>query len=158
MKKRTLYFIRHGESMSQVDAQVDGTNPVLSPLGEEQARLLKPKLDLIKPDLVLCSPLIRTRMTMELSEVTRPRLVYHGNLLESEWQPNIGYTQAIYDFEIVAEQNESLIQHHGAFHQRIEAFATYIKGETFSRAVIFAHFGTINHLLFHFLGIRLDTP
>ena len=33
-----IWLIRHGQSMSQIDATVSGPNSPLSPLGEQQAR------------------------------------------------------------------------------------------------------------------------
>ena len=54
---KRIWLIRHGQSMSQIDANVSGINPPLSPLGEEQARQLQTRVESMYPDIVFISPL-----------------------------------------------------------------------------------------------------
>jgi phosphohistidine phosphatase len=64
---RTLYLLRHAKS-SWDDAALADENRPLAPRGRKAARKVAAYMDAngIRPDLVLCSPALRTRQTLEL--------------------------------------------------------------------------------------------
>lgn len=63
-----MWLIRHGETEWSRSGQHTGrTDLPLTPAGEEQAEKIRSLLDGITFDLVLCSPMLRTRRTAELA-------------------------------------------------------------------------------------------
>ena len=65
-----LYYVRHGESyinLNEKSIELSGSSDAwgLTDVGKEQAQLgaTKAKAEMIKPDLIICSPLKRTRET-----------------------------------------------------------------------------------------------
>src|SRR3989338_5958697 len=86
----TLYFLRHGDAVENSSLQ-DRDRP-LSELGRQQAAMAGRYLRNLQPtvDLILCSPLLRTRQTAEtvqtevgnVSVFTAESLVSSANPLE----------------------------------------------------------------------------
>lgn len=63
-----VYLVRHGETAWSITGQHTGrTDIALTPRGEEQARTLGPRLNGLKIDHVLSSPLRRALRTCELA-------------------------------------------------------------------------------------------
>jgi len=73
-----VHFLRHAESTHNASkGEVEQVDADLSPLGEEQAREVKGEYD-----LVLCSPLRRTKRTVELSQLKYNEIKYLTDLRE----------------------------------------------------------------------------
>jgi broad specificity phosphatase PhoE len=65
MSKKTIYFVRHGESEGNVSLYKAGIDPDLTDKGEEQAISVAERFLNIKVDIVIASPLIRAKKTGE---------------------------------------------------------------------------------------------
>ena len=64
----TIYFVRHGETVLTPERRFSGdsgSNPELSDIGMIQAIALAPEVTRRKPDVLVASPLQRTRQTAE---------------------------------------------------------------------------------------------
>ncbi|MFT7695897.1 MAG: broad specificity phosphatase PhoE, partial [Candidatus Latescibacterota bacterium] len=94
---KRIQLIRHGQSMSQIDTNVSGINPPLSPLGEEQARQLQVRVKDLQPDLVLVSPLQRACRTFQLSGLRGKRIAFNKCLVESNWGRDSRYGDLSFD-------------------------------------------------------------
>jgi broad specificity phosphatase PhoE len=68
----TLYLIRHGQTLANINHQLVGTTDIpLDPLGERQARWVAERMRDVHLDALLSSPLTRARATaMEIARVT----------------------------------------------------------------------------------------
>jgi broad specificity phosphatase PhoE len=64
-EKKRVYFIRHGQSMGNVNKVFQNTNDPLTELGKIQAVSVAKKTALFKADVVLTSPLTRAYETAE---------------------------------------------------------------------------------------------
>lgn len=63
---KTIYLVRHGESVINVsDVFVHPVTPPLTELGEEQAQKLAQRAKNIHFDVLLASPIVRTKQTAE---------------------------------------------------------------------------------------------
>lgn len=65
MSVKTIYFVRHGESLGNVSKYKAGLDPDLTENGQEQARIVAERFVSIAIDIVFASPLIRARKTGE---------------------------------------------------------------------------------------------
>ena len=88
---KTFYFVRHGESETNVKRVFDGPEPPLTKRGEQQSRFLAKRFKTIPLNGIAASPYVRARQTAELlneelmlptqfSELLRER-VYPSRLL-----------------------------------------------------------------------------
>ena len=96
-----IWLIRHGQSMSQIDETVPGLNPPLSPLGEQQARALVPRVKDLHTDVVFVSPLIRACRTYQLSQIGGDRIAFNKCALECTWGHEDAYADV--DFQSLAD-------------------------------------------------------
>lgn len=65
MSVKTIYIVRHGESLGNVSKYKAGLDPDLTERGEEQALMVAERFDNIQVEIVIASPLIRARKTGE---------------------------------------------------------------------------------------------
>ena len=139
---RNIYLVRHGESMGQIDKEVCGINPVLSPEGERQAKSLQTRLKGLDVDTVYLSPLNRAYQTYLLSKFkSAEKTKYDKRLIEREWL-GTPYPEDTFDnLPKIAEPDHQDISGL-TFNQRIESFYEdiIIKGDT--DICIFSHYGT----------------
>lgn len=64
-----IYFVRHGETILTPDRKFSGSgklNPPLTPEGQAQARALAGEIEKLKPEILVASPLQRTKETAEI--------------------------------------------------------------------------------------------
>ena len=65
-----LYITRHGQTDGNVYKIMDGIRDIdLNEKGIEQAKKTRDNLKDVKFDLIICSPLIRTKHTMEIINI-----------------------------------------------------------------------------------------
>ncbi|GAC1672072.1 MAG: histidine phosphatase family protein [Candidatus Dormibacteraceae bacterium] len=70
-----IYLVRHGETEWSASGRHTGNTDIpLTPLGEERAKALQPRLSSIKFDAVYSSPMQRARRTAELAGFPNPEL------------------------------------------------------------------------------------
>ena len=68
-KPTRIYFIRHGETPltpSRIFSGAGGSDPELSEPGREDAKSVAQELALRKPDVIIASPMVRTRQTAQI--------------------------------------------------------------------------------------------
>lgn len=65
MLAKTVYFVRHGESLGNVSLYKAGIDPDLTERGEEQALLVAERFASVSIDIIIASPLIRAKKTGE---------------------------------------------------------------------------------------------
>lgn len=88
-----LYLVRHAETFGNTGADTSD-EPVLTPRGHEQARLLAGRLaSTIEPDAVFCSPLLRAVETAQIILSAQSRAIPIRLVAElMEHQPIPGYS------------------------------------------------------------------
>lgn len=139
---RNIYLVRHGESMSQIDKETCGINPVLSPEGKKQSQSLQARLQDIEVDTVYLSPLYRAYRTYLLSEFkATQKIKYDKRLIEREWLGNPYPEGTFHNLPDIAEPDHQDVSDLD-FNQRIQSFYEDIilKGDT--DICIYSHYGT----------------
>ena len=153
---KQIWLIRHGQSMSQIDNTVSGLNPPLSPLGEEQARALAPRVKDLSPDLIFVSPLQRACHTYQLSQIRGKRIMFNKCAMESNWGREEVYAEL--DFTAlagIAELDQS-DNHLRDTEVRAELLIEQIAASPDETIVIFAHWGIYSQLFKSFFDITGD--
>jgi|SRR3989344_554224 len=83
-----LYIVRHGESVDAAAGMYQRVDSGLSEVGLKQAEALAERLTRIKTDLILASPLARTKQTAEIVAKTLGKVVEYSDLFVEERQPS----------------------------------------------------------------------
>ncbi len=95
----TVYLVRHAESNFNASGEtIDDMDTDLSSLGEEQATKLCGNFDLI-----ICSPLRRTRRTLELSQIKYKELHFSSDAREFR-QKNCDFMEGEERYDETEEQ------------------------------------------------------
>jgi 2,3-bisphosphoglycerate-dependent phosphoglycerate mutase len=149
MKDRLeLWIVRHGQTDWNAAGRLAGWSDVpLTALGEQQARLLRPKLDGEKFDGVWSSDLVRAVSTARLAHGEarsdkRLREINFGSLegmLWNEVDPKIAEALYNFDWSFSAPDGEGLAE----LRERVHGF---LKDLSFGRHLIFTHGGVIRLL------------
>jgi broad specificity phosphatase PhoE len=150
---KTIWLVRHAESMSQIDDTYEGLNPDLSPKGERQARNLKPRIAQIKTDIVLLSPLTRAWSTYMLSEYKADKVMYDKRLIESDWEIS-GYYKSLTFNNLPDIAEKDITQNHLVpTFLRAKMLIDFIEKSDYSSYVLFGHWGVFLDLFNVFSGI-----
>ena len=80
-----LYITRHGQTDGNILKIMDGIRDIdLNETGIEQAKITRDALKDIKFDLIICSPLIRTKHTMEIININNYSVIYDERIKERD--------------------------------------------------------------------------
>lgn len=79
-----LYIVRHGQTNYNLNGIIQGcSNIPLNSTGINQANKLKVEIDKLKIDLVICSPLLRTKQTASILCKNRNiKTIYDNRIIE----------------------------------------------------------------------------
>ncbi|MDP2641599.1 MAG: histidine phosphatase family protein [Candidatus Yanofskybacteria bacterium] len=83
-----LYLIRHGESIANASSVIQPVGSELSEKGKEQARFLAKRFQGIPVDIILSSPLARTKQTAEAIQKEIGKEIVYSDLLAERKQPS----------------------------------------------------------------------
>jgi len=80
-----LYIIRHGQTDGNVKKVIDGIKDIpLNETGIQQAINARKDIKNINFDIVICSPLIRTKQTMELVTENKFPTIFEKQIIERD--------------------------------------------------------------------------
>ena len=153
---RWAWLIRHGQSMSQIDNTVSGVNPPLSPLGEEQARALIPRVKDLQPDIIFVSPLIRACRTYQLSEISGKRVMFNKCAMESNWNREDIYAEVDFQSQADIAELDLTDNHLRDTRVRAELLVDEIVSPAHESFVVFGHWGIFSQLFKTFFGVEGD--
>ena len=151
---KRIWLIRHGQSMSQIDANVSGINPPLSPLGEEQARQLQTRVESMYPDIVFISPLERACSTFQLSGLRGRRVAFNKCLVESNWGRESRYGDLSFEHLAAIAELDPSDNHLLDVKVRVKMLIEEIAESSATSFVCFAHWGVYSELFNCFFGIQ----
>jgi len=154
---KSITLIRHGESQSQANPDVDGINPDLSPRGEQQATLLRNRVSELAPDVIVVSPLIRAFRTYKLSQLQCSTVQFDPRLVESDWgHPGryegveFGYLD---DSGTLVKPNAHLLP----VAERMRSLVDAIAASDLRNFVLFGHWGVFAEFLGCFLKVGVES-
>lgn len=80
-----LYITRHGQTDGNLYKVMDGIRDIdLNEKGKEQACITRDNLKDKKIDLIICSPLTRTKHTMEIININNIPVIYDNRIVERD--------------------------------------------------------------------------
>lgn len=97
---KTFYFVRHGESESNVSRVLVGSSTPLTKKGVEQSTFLAKRFETIPIELVVASPWKRTKQTAEIFNTELKKPIEYSDLLVEQRYPAEIYGLHIDDPEL----------------------------------------------------------
>ena len=158
-----LYITRHGQTNGNVERIMDGSKRDI-PLNEKgisQAEITRELLKNIKFDLIICSPLIRTKQTMEIININNFPVIYESRVLERDCGEFTGKSFDSLDRDLYWNYNDATKYKEAesikAFFKRIYDYLDYIKEEYKDKTIlIVSHGGVSKAINCYFNGIPTD--
>ena len=154
-----LYVVRHGQTDGNLNNLMDGVRDIdLNETGISQARQTKKQIEDLTFDLIICSPLLRTKHTMEIINTHNFPVLYDKNLQERDCGEFTG--KSIYSIDKAQYWNyfdknkyksaESVKQ----FFDRVFKFLENLKKSYATKKILLVtHFGVTKAIQCYFNGI-----
>lgn len=80
-----IYVIRHGETDINIKGQINGRNDYpINDVGIKQAQEQCQKVSDLGIDLIICSPILRTKQTCEYVNIHKKPVIYDDRLMERD--------------------------------------------------------------------------
>lgn len=157
-----LYIVRHGQTDGNVNKIMDGIRDIdLNETGKEQARITAELLRNTKFDLIICSPLSRTRHTMEIININNYPVIYDDRIKERDCGEFTGKKfdslnrdlyWNYYD-ETIYEKAENI----DIFFERVFSFLDEIKNKYNDKTILLVtHEGVTKAINCYFNGVPED--
>lgn len=136
-----LYVVRHGEVDINVKKQLNGrNNSILTDTGIIQAKNASIEIKNKKIDLIICSPLKRTKQTCELINVSQIPIIYDNRILERDTNSMMYKIKANVDLNIFYNPKYELIfndcEGFGSILERIKKFIEDIRVKYADRNIL----------------------
>ncbi len=157
-----LYVIRHGQTDGNVSKIMDGIRDIdLNQNGIQQAKIASNELKDIVFDLMICSPLIRTKHTMEIININNYPVIFDERIKERDCGEFTGKSFSSLNRDLYWNYNdktkyqsaESIID----FFARIRAFLDDIKEKYSDKTIlIVTHEGVTKAINCYFNGVPKD--
>lgn len=158
-----LYVTRHGQTNGNVERIMDGCKRDI-PLNEKgitQAETARELLKNTKFDFIICSPLIRTKQTMEIINVHNSPVIYDQRVIERDCGEFTGKSFDSLDRDLYWNYLDTTkyqeVEDIKDFFKRIYDYLDYIKEEYKDKTVlIVSHGGVSKAINCYFNGIPSD--
>lgn len=143
-----LYLVRHAQTFLNLERKIAGSkiDTKLTEKGLNQTFKIANRIQNIDFDLVLCSPLTRTRQTLEiiLKKQVCSKLEFDSGLIERDWGSASGMFHKDVDFENLPTDAEKIED----FEKRIiSTFEKYYYKNKNSKVLVVTHSGIIRTVL-----------
>ena len=161
--KMKLYITRHGQTDGNVNKIMDGIRDIdLNSNGVEQAKQTRDELKDIKFDLIICSPLTRTKHTMEIININNFNVVYDDRIKERDCGEFTGLTFDSLDRDLYWNYNDKTIYQSAEslkhLFNRVYNFLDEIKEKYIDKTILLVtHEGITKVINCYFNGIPEQT-
>lgn len=157
-----LYIVRHGQTDGNVNKIMDGVRDIdLNDTGIEQAKVTRDNLSGIDFDLVICSPLSRTKHTMEIINVNNTPIIFDDRVKERDYGEFEGTNKSSFNYNDFWAYNKNL-QYNKAenvqdFFARIYDFLDELKSKYKNENIlIVCHAGVLKAIQCYAKGMMAD--
>lgn len=152
-----VYIVRHGEVSSNVLQQYNTADEDLTKLGFAQAKELRNKIKNIKFDIIICSPMVRTKHTANIININN-KIIYDdrieerncGNLSGKPLKATNRNEYWNYYTTIQYGTSENIKY----FFKRVFEFLEELKTKNYKSVLIVAHSGVSKAFSAYFEGIK----
>lgn len=156
-----LFVVRHGQTDGNLNDLMDGVRDIdLNQTGVEQAKQTKELLKGYEFDMVICSPLVRARHTLEILDIKSATVVFSDDIKERDCGEFVG--KSVYSlkkgqywnyFDKTQYQRVEPIKE---FVARVYKFLDGLKNLDKKRILVVTHFGVTKAIHCYFDGIPID--
>ena len=143
-----LYLVRHAQTELNLEKRIAGSriDTLLTEEGINQTKKISERLKDENFDLILCSPLTRTRQTLKiiLENQIKNNLQFEEGLMERDWGSLTGELHKDVDFDNLAVDTEKIED----FEKRIiSTLEKYYDKNKDSKVLVVTHSGVIRTIL-----------
>lgn len=148
-----LYVTRHGQTNGNIERVIDGCRRdlCLNETGISQAKNAKEFLKDVKIDLIICSPLIRTRQTAKIININNVPEIIEPRLIERDSGEFTGMSFDSFDRELYWNYNDTTkyesVENIRDFFKRIYEYLDYIKEEYKDKTVLLVTHGGVTKVI-----------
>ncbi len=157
-----LYITRHGQTDGNVYKIMDGIRDIdLNENGIEQAKITRDNLKDINFDLIICSPLTRTKHTMEIININNNPVIYDDRIIERDCGEFTGLSFDSLDRDLYWNYHDKTIYEKAEsmkhLFDRIYSFLDEIKDKYKDKTILLVtHSGVTKVINCYFNGIPKD--
>ena len=155
-----LYITRHGQTNGNIEKLMDGSKRdiPLNANGISQAQKTSEQLKDVHFDLIICSPLIRTRQTMEIININNAPVIFEQRIIERDCGEFTGKSFDSLDRDLYWNYNDTTkykeAENIKDFFKRIYDYLDYIKEEYQDKTILLVtHGGVSKAINCYFNGI-----
>ena len=143
-----LYVIRHGQVDINVKGQLNGRNEsILTDIGIEQAKNAIDEIKNLDIDLIICSPLIRTKQTCNIINIDNKPVIYDERILERDTNSMMYKIKNDVDLNLFYDCNKQIIfedcEGYGSVIKRVKDFLKDIKNKYTNKNIIVVTHGDV---------------
>ncbi len=152
-----LYLVRHGKTLWNEEGRVQGITDIpLSQKGTEEVKSLKKEIDGLKIDVVISSPLLRTRETAKILIGNRLPINIDDRIQERNWGLNEGMPIQEVDrwdcWDVVLNTDVPNIERVQDFMKRVSEFIEDIKIRYPDKNVLVVTHSAVIRVIHYLLG------
>ena len=157
-----LYVTRHGQTDGNLYRIMDGIKDIdINEEGIKQANITKELLKDVQFDLVICSPLIRTKHTMEIININEAPVIYDDRIIERDCGEFLGMSWDIFDRDWYWNYNNKTIYEKAesidTLFKRVYEFLDDIKEKYKNKTILLVtHNGVSKVIDCYFNGVPAD--
>ena len=153
-----IYIVRHGEVLSNVLQQYNTADEDLTKLGIAQAKELRNKIKNIKFDIIICSPMVRTKQTANIININNNKIIYDDRIGERNCGNLSGKPLEVTNREeywnYYATIQYGTSENIKYFFKRVFEFLDELKTKNYKSVLIVAHSGVSKAFSAYFEGIK----
>lgn len=157
-----LYVTRHGQTDGNLYRIMDGIKDIdINEEGIKQANITKELLKDVQFDLVICSPLIRTKHTMEIININNAPVIYDDRIIERDCGEFLGMSWDSFDRDWYWNYNNKTIYEKAesidTLFKRVYEFLDDIKEKYNDKTILLVtHSGVTKVINCYFNGVPED--
>ena len=153
-----IYVVRHGQTNINELGYHGTENDDLTDLGISEAKELVDKLKNINFDLIICSPMIRTKHTCEILNINKIPVIYDDRIkernagnLSGKSRENENREEYWNYYSTIQYGTSENIKH---FFERVYDFLDELKTKNYKNVLIVTHSGVSKAFNGYFYGIK----
>lgn len=152
-----IYFVRHGQIPSNDLKQYPHTYESLTDTGKKQAADLRQKIANKSFDVIICSPLARTRQTAEIVNINNIRIIFDDRIKERDYGDLAGkpleYINRGEWWDYNSSKQFETSENIKPFFNRIFDFLDDLKQKDYDDVLVVAHAGVAKAFSGYFEGM-----
>ncbi len=153
-----VYIVRHGQTTTNALSYHSLESDDLTELGIKQAEELREQIKNMEFDIIICSPLIRTKHTADIININNNKIVYDERIKERDPANLSGKSrenenrEEYWNYYTTIQYGAS--ENIQKFFKRIYSFLDELKTKDHKNALIVAHSGVSKAFNGYFEGIK----